>query len=354
MDGSLIEAILSTVPGLVLALGDGLEVIAAFGSSWKDLNIKESELIDLNFSKIRSTPFRVRHIKECLESGSFLSMVVPLMGRQFECTYSRVKDIASGKSIVVCYACDKTVEMSTDQATIERNFELAAMARARSIEDLASSVAHEINNPLMIIAGSAGSVQRMLGIGTLTVESGQKYFDSISKNVLRISRIVKNIKKATDDEALSPVELCEVKDLLQLAVERVKAAADCSEINFKYENLENGSKLLVRKDQIIDALEQLILNSRAAVKDAAVKWISLEVEKMEQKCRIAVVDSGVGFPRDLRHKIMQPLFTTREVGAGVGLGLTIAKANVEANGGKLSFDASCANTKFVIEIPETA
>jgi signal transduction histidine kinase len=348
------KAILSTVPGLVLAMGEGLEVIAAFGSTWKDLNIKESELIGLNFSKIRSTPFRVRHIKECLESGSFLSMVVPLIGRQFECTYSRVEDIGSGKWIVVCYACDKTVEMSTDQATIERNFELAAMARARSIEDLASSVAHEINNPLMIISGSAGSVQRLLGLGTLTVESGQKYFDSISKNVFRISRIVKSIEKAIDDEALLPAELCIVKDLVQLAVEKVKAAADCSAINFKFKNLEIGLKVLGRKDQIVDALEQLILNSLAAVKDVPVKWISLELENLEQKCRIAIVDSGVGVPRDLRHKIMQPLFTTREVGAGVGLGLTIAKANVEANGGKLTFDATSANTKFVIEIPVTA
>jgi signal transduction histidine kinase len=348
------DAILSTIPGLVLAIGEGFEVIAAFGSSWKDIKINEAEIRGLNFSKIRHTPFRIRHIAECRESGTSLTMVVPLLGRQFECIYSRVQDKTSGKWIIVCLANDKTAEMTLDQVAIDKNFELAAMARNRSIEDLASSMAHEINNPLMIIAGSASSILKLLSLGTLTTESGQRYFDSISKNVFRISRIVRGVWKSTDDEALPPLELCSIDTLAVNSVEKVKAMVDCQAIIFKFENLDQSAKVLVRKDQIIEAIEQLLLNSIEAVRNSEDKWISLEFERLDKKYCLAVVDSGVGIPRDVRYRVMRPLFTTKEVGAGVGLGLTIARSNIESSGGRFAIDMNSKNTRFVIEFPEPA
>jgi signal transduction histidine kinase len=244
--------------------------------------------------------------------------------------------------------------MTLDQVAIDKNFELAAMARNRSIEDLASSMAHEINNPLMIIAGSASSILKLLSLGTLTTESGQRYFDSISKNVFRISRIVRGVWKSTDDEALPPLELCSIDTLAVNSVEKVKAMVDCQAIIFKFENLDQSAKVLVRKDQIIEAIEQLLLNSIEAVRNSEDKWISLEFERLDKKYCLAVVDSGVGIPRDVRYRVMRPLFTTKEVGAGVGLGLTIARSNIESSGGRFAIDMNSKNTRFVIEFPEPA
>jgi signal transduction histidine kinase len=63
---------------------------------------------------------------------------------------------------------------------------------------------------------------------------------------------------------------------------------------------------------------------------------------------VSVTDAGLGIPEDLRHKIMLPFFSTRDVGKGSGVGLNLAKRNVEANGGLLSLDTNCKNTRFVI------
>jgi len=64
-----------------------------------------------------------------------------------------------------------------------------------------------------------------------------------------------------------------------------------------------------------------------------------------------VSDSGAAIPPELREKIMEPFFTTKEVGKGTGLGLPIAKGIAEAHGGRLYLDGEAPATTFVIELP---
>ena len=66
---------------------------------------------------------------------------------------------------------------------------------------------------------------------------------------------------------------------------------------------------------------------------------------------IAITDSGLGIPEEIRAKLMQPFFTTKAVGKGTGLGLSISRKIVEAHGGTFEIDASAKNTRFVIKLP---
>jgi two-component system sensor histidine kinase DctS len=67
---------------------------------------------------------------------------------------------------------------------------------------------------------------------------------------------------------------------------------------------------------------------------------------------IAVTDSGMGIPKQIQAKIMQPFFTTKDIGKGTGLGLSISNGIMETHQGKLHLDDAPPNTKFVILLPK--
>lgn len=63
------------------------------------------------------------------------------------------------------------------------------------------------------------------------------------------------------------------------------------------------------------------------------------------------IDSGLGIPKHIAEKMMQPFFTTKEVGKGTGLGLSISLGIMEIHKGKLFIDSSLPNTAFVFDLP---
>jgi signal transduction histidine kinase len=65
-----------------------------------------------------------------------------------------------------------------------------------------------------------------------------------------------------------------------------------------------------------------------------------------------VTDSGGGIPENIRDKVGQPFFTTKQVAHGTGLGLSISKGIVEAHGGHLNLDVECEHTRFVVTLPK--
>jgi signal transduction histidine kinase len=72
---------------------------------------------------------------------------------------------------------------------------------------------------------------------------------------------------------------------------------------------------------------------------------------MGSRLNLSVEDSGYGISEQVQEKIMQPFFTTKEVGQGTGLGLSISKSLAEDHGGNLYYDQSSRHTRFVLELP---
>jgi len=70
----------------------------------------------------------------------------------------------------------------------------------------------------------------------------------------------------------------------------------------------------------------------------------------DNEVHISVVDSGPGVPVELRARIMEPFFTTKEIGKGTGLGLSVSKGIAEAHGGRLVHDDAAAETRFVLTL----
>ena len=108
-----------------------------------------------------------------------------------------------------------------------------------------------------------------------------------------------------------------------------------------------------RSVQMVQILVNLINNSHDAIENLEDRWIRLEAVDYGEFIELAVVDSGPGIPFEIQQKVMQPFFTTKEVGKGTGLGLSIARGIAQSHKGTLSIDNNCPNTRIVMTLPKS-
>lgn len=235
----------------------------------------------------------------------------------------------------------------------ERTEQLLNQSKFSALGEMAAGVAHEINNPLAVISGKAGQLLRSLRANQVEPDKLIKGLESIESTVFRISRIIKGLKdfsRNAENIPMQPVTLVSIiNETLDLCRERFYHSG------VKLEVGETPDMLFYcRNIQISQVLLNLLNNSFDAVSMSKEKWVRLEIEDQATKIIIRVRDSGKGIPVEIRNKIMMPFFTTKEVGKGTGIGLSISKGIIEDHLGSFYLDQTQAHTCFVIELPKLA
>ena len=233
----------------------------------------------------------------------------------------------------------------------ESKIQLLHSSKMASLGEMASGMAHEINNPLTIITGKIKVITSMLSDMKETRPEIFTEIERVDFTVDRISKIVKGLKSFSRSALKDPFELVALKDImtetLALCAEKFKAEG----LNLKIDDIPN-TYLQCRSGQISQVLLNLLNNSRDAVENLKDKWIQIHFEIIDgHRLIISIVDSGKGISQEVIDKMMEPFFTTKNVGRGTGLGLSIAKGIVEDHSGKLYYDPNSPHTKFVIELP---
>ncbi len=238
----------------------------------------------------------------------------------------------------------------TQQKHLEQQMVYAA--KMSSLGEMAGSIVHEINNPLAIIQGKSRQVLRVLENSSVDSALVRRHVEAIETTTERIVKIMQGIRAFSRDGTQSPMENEKVnkiiKDILAMSSARFSSAGvelRCAEPG---EDLE----IMCRPVQIAQVLLNLLNNAFDAVRENKVCWVALDIADKGDMIELSVTDSGAGISEDVGKKIFQPFFTTKPKGEGTGLGLGIATSIVEAHGGSLKVDHSCANTRFVAHLPK--
>ena len=143
-----------------------------------------------------------------------------------------------------------------------------------------------------------------------------------------------------------------MKSLVADALELCSSRFHYHRVRMKVSAIPEDLKIEARGVQIAQVLLNLLNNSFDAVEHLEDRWISIDVAETPDAVELSVTDSGKGVPAEIREKIMQPFFTTKEIGKGTGLGLSISKGIVDSHSGQFFLDAACANTRFVVRLPK--
>jgi len=235
-------------------------------------------------------------------------------------------------------ALNHTLEAKVDERTSqleEKNEqllfaqkELAQAERLAAIGLLASSVAHEINNPLAIIRGNVELLEMSISTG----DQGPEELDIIMRQVARIERIVKNLRAFSRSGAkhLSRFSLGDVlEDILDQVGHQV--VLDPYSVARDY----RGKEIIIEadEDQLRQVFTNLIVNGLQAMEGGGTLFVDIGADPEAGVCRVAVADTGPGIGAEQVEKLFTPFYTTKS--QGTGLGLAVSYGIVRDHGGEI-------------------
>ncbi len=227
-------------------------------------------------------------------------------------------------------------------------------AKMTALGEMAGGIAHEINNPLAIIQLSSEQIVDVTSKNQLDQADVQivlKASKIIVPAVQRIASIIKSLRTFARDGTKDKFTAKSLNQIIKETMMLCSWRIEKQTIELRLVIPEN-IQIECREVEISQVILNLLLNSCDAIKELKQKWVELCVVEDGDFIEISITDSGSGIAPEIRKKILQPFFTTKEVGSGTGLGLSIAHGILNSHSGTLRLDDSCANTRFVIRLPK--
>ena len=223
---------------------------------------------------------------------------------------------------------------------------LIQSAKLASLGELATGVAHELNQPLQAIMGFSQELKYVEKLSPV----GSEYVDDIVSASKKMAEIIKSLRTFARDSGQ------------ELQATSVAHAIEESSRLLRHTFLQAGVTLeldvesdlpLTRANPI--QLEQVFVNLLSNAKDAlessgvAAPKVSIEARNTAEGILVRVTDNGCGMPPEVRDRIFDPFFTTKPVGKGTGLGLSITHGILARAGARISVDSHPgAGTEFTI------
>jgi signal transduction histidine kinase len=235
---------------------------------------------------------------------------------------------------------------STTKRLTETREQLEGSERMASVGKLAAGVAHEIGNPIAAIMG----MHDLLDDGGLPTEDRADFLRRMRKETERIHVVVRDLLDYARPEAGPPSgkeHAASVSEIVADALALVKPQKEWRAIETTVD-VPPDARVALSPQRLTQVLLNLLLNAGAV----APNNVAVRARTQDGKVRIEVEDDGPGVPKDLRDRIFDPFVTTKDVGAGTGLGLSVCRGIVEAAKGRIYVDASYEKgARFVVELP---
>lgn len=237
----------------------------------------------------------------------------------------------------------------------EKELQMINSSKMATLGEMASGVAHEINNPLTIIKGRLQQANRFTNPTSPDLDAIKRALSISLLATDRITKIVQGMKSISRGSSLDEKIPTSLENIFS------DTLIFCQE-KFKHHNIELNIAEIpdLEIDCIESQISQVILNLLNNSFDAIVgtdpAWIKIEFIDNENLKSVSIIftDSGRGIPKEIADNIMLPFFTTKTVGKGTGLGLSISTRIIKEHQGELSYNSKSANTQFIIKLPYLA
>lgn len=258
-------------------------------------------------------------------------------GKSFPVEYSStpMKDHKGDTIGSVVVFRDISERKQAEEGVRRHQKELAHMSRLNTMGEMASGIAHELNQPLTAIATNSYACIQMLESGNTESEKLIDVLEIIGLQAEHSGEIIKQLRQFVRKEQPERL-IIDLNELIEEVLLFIKPEARKARVKIKTRMHQGRCEVLVQPIQIEQVLLNLLKNSIEAMQNISAerRFLTISTDMAGDKAVIVTVqDTGAGIDTDIMEGLFDPFVTSK--GDGLGLGLSISKGIIEAHQGKL-------------------
>jgi two-component system sensor kinase FixL len=355
-----LQSILDTVPDAMVVI-DEQGIMSSFSAAAERLfGWTRTEAIGRNVCVLMPDPYRNAHdgyLERYRKTGErrIIGIGRVVVGQRRDgSTFPMELSIGEARTgdvrFFTGFVRDLSERQQTERRLQELQSELIQVSRLTAMGEMASALAHELNQPLSAIASYVTGASRL--VKAETIDRGH-LLDALKRandQALRAGEIIKRLRDfvargETERTLESLTRVVEEASLLAM----VGAKEHGVKVNFDFD--PTTRRALIDKVQIQQVVVNLFRNAVDALQGAQTRQVRVQVKPGQNGLAlVSVADTGPGIPSEIAAKLFQPFVTTKPQGMGVGL--SISRNIVEAHGGRIWAEADPeGGTVFCFSIP---
>jgi two-component system, NtrC family, sensor kinase len=241
----------------------------------------------------------------------------------------------------------------TDQVKLERR--ILESSKLAELGTIASSIAHELNNPL----GGMLSYLQLIRMDLQKTEPLYEDIMAMEEATLRCRDIIQNLLGFARLRGERTLEETDLRDAIQRAVKLIELQTRSKGIEVSIQLADGPAPVMGQLNALSQALCNILQNAIDAVSERMQQQkkflgkIDLVLDRAEEHYQIRISDNGLGIDPEHQHKVFTPLFSTKAPNTNTGLGLTVAFSILQDHGGELEiFSQTGSGTTAVLQIPQ--
>ncbi len=216
-----------------------------------------------------------------------------------------------------------------------------------SLGTLSGGVAHEINNPLMVILGRT----ELLLMQNELSDRVRHDLEIVRQETSRISEIVRGLLTFSRRSAEDTFEVVEVNEVIERTLSLLEHQLSKENVTVRRCLQPDLPKVEANAGQLQQVFTNMIINAFHAMPEGGALLVRTS-QVAENQITIEFEDTGTGIPKEVMPKIFDPFFTTKAEGKGTGLGLAVSHTIIERHGGDIGVKSEIGKgTCFTLQLP---
>jgi len=352
----------AAVDGIIVI--DARGTILSFNRSAEQLfGFKASEAVGRNVGILMADTDRADHdakIERYLATG-----VPHVIGRGRAVTAQRkdrtvfpaflsVGAVSGPEPRFVGFIRDMTAARKADEEAHRLQDRLMHVSRLATVGEMASGIAHELNQPLAAIATYAHACDRLLALPDPEIEEVQAALKQIADQAVRAGDIIRRLRNLarSDETVRSPMD---INTVIEELGELIQSDARAHGVQYRPELSSGLPQVTVDRAQIQQVVLNLVRNALEALALAQLEASEVVVStclNREGEVEIRICDNGPGVDGSIAHRMFDPFCSTKPT--GTGLGLPISRTIVNTHGGTLDYEPNVpSGACFLVKLPAT-
>jgi two-component system sensor kinase FixL len=359
-----IRAILQTAPDAAIVIDDKGLVISFNPAAERQFGYLETEVLGQNVKMLMPQPYQGAHeeyLRRYSETGDKRIIGKGRMvaaqrrdGSTFPILLS-VGEIRSAEKVYFTGFIRDLTELADAQTRLEQlHGELARLSRINELGEMASTLAHELNQPLSSIANYVQGCIRMLRDRTdpndVTMRGA---LEDAAKQSLRAGKIIHHLRESATHGATEMTRES-LRSVIEEAAALALAGARERGIKAVLDYRADADAVFVDRVQIQQVVINLIRNASEAMGNSARRELTLSTVSVDdQSVAVEIADTGPGISEDLAQHLFQPFVSGKP--GGMGIGLAISKRIIEAHDGRITVSGNAnggATFRFTLPIAD--